>query len=390
MTLNWNNWRELWASLPESGWPVSTAMRFLRNPPKWFVACSSAFGLFVVGRAVYLIAFGSAEEVNKYIVAVAAFVGAPFLIWRTCIADRQRHISQEELYTTLLTKAVEQLGTTREEKTEDGKVKTVSSIEVRLGAIYALEKLAGDYLPLHWQIMEILCAYVRENAGKPRPCPGEIMELYGQSLVDAQQEDALEAHQSILKAPTDVQAALTVIGRRSDRQREFELQNLKRTALLGYDRLDLRNCHLAVVNLCGLHFERADFSGACLETANMFRAFLSGAYFSRAHLEAVDLSGADLVKANFDAAFMQQAWIQDANARGASFVGALLQQSSLDGSNLRGVNFSNAIFNDVDLNGADVSGATFFLSSGLTVEQLEEAAGDRNTVLPKGMDTPKS
>ncbi len=116
MTLNWKKWRELWAALPESGWPVSEAIRFLKNPPRLFVACSSIFGLFVVGRAVYLIGFGSADEVNKFIVGVAAFAGAPFLIWRTWIADRQRHIAQEELYTSLLTKAVEQLGATREEK----------------------------------------------------------------------------------------------------------------------------------------------------------------------------------------------------------------------------------------------------------------------------------
>ena len=64
-----------------------------------------------------------------------------------------------------LTKAVEQLGATREEKTEDRKVKTVPNTEVRLGAIYALEKLAGDYLPLHCEIIEILCAYVRKNSG---------------------------------------------------------------------------------------------------------------------------------------------------------------------------------------------------------------------------------
>jgi hypothetical protein len=62
------------------------------------------------------------------------------------IADRQRHIAQEELYTGLLVKAVEQLGTTREEKTEITQlagvnpvprlsVKTVPNIEVRLGAI---------------------------------------------------------------------------------------------------------------------------------------------------------------------------------------------------------------------------------------------------------------
>jgi hypothetical protein len=177
MTLNFKKWRELWAALPESGWPVSAAMSFLKDPPKWFVVCASVFGFFVVGRAVYLIGFGSAEEVNKFIVGVAAFAGAPFLIWRTWIADRQRHIAQEELYTSLLTKAVEQLGSTREEKSEDEKVKTVPNTEVRLGGIYALEKLARDYSPLRAQITAILCAYVRKNARRPRPPTNEIRKI---------------------------------------------------------------------------------------------------------------------------------------------------------------------------------------------------------------------
>jgi len=121
-------------------------------------------------------------------------LSAPFLVWRTWIADRQRHIGQEELYTGLLVRAVEQLGATREEKKSreisdgEGKTKvetiteTVPNTEVRLGAIYALEKLARDYEPLHWPIMEILCAYVRKNAGPPTPCSDEVREAYANSI----------------------------------------------------------------------------------------------------------------------------------------------------------------------------------------------------------------
>ncbi len=62
---------------------------------------------------------GIAEELNKFLLALAGLLGAPFLVWRTWIADRQRHVAQEELYTSLLVKAVEQLGATREEKTHE-------------------------------------------------------------------------------------------------------------------------------------------------------------------------------------------------------------------------------------------------------------------------------
>lgn len=210
MTLNWKKWREPWASLPESGWPASAAIGFLKSPPRWFVACSCIFGLFVVGRAVYLIGFGSAEEVNKFIVGVAAFVGAPFLVWRTWIADRQRHVAQEELYTSLLTKAVEQLGATREEKTGDSQIKTVPNTEVRLGGIYALEKLACDYLPLHLQIIEILCAYVRRNAKRPKSVNDEINKILEKSAFkrSLEEDKLLEQYEASLSLHIDVQAAL--------------------------------------------------------------------------------------------------------------------------------------------------------------------------------------
>jgi hypothetical protein len=167
-------------------------------------------GKELVPRLLLAIATGSPDDINKLLLALAGLVGAPFLIWRTWIADRQRHVAQEELYTSLLTKAVELLGTTREERTNvitprgatEAVIRTVPNTEVRLGAIYALEKLAQDYLPLHWQIMEILCAYVRKNAGPPKPCSEEIRALYAQGRVHPsafREEAALKPREAKLK-----------------------------------------------------------------------------------------------------------------------------------------------------------------------------------------------
>ena len=43
------------------------------------------------------------------------------------------------------------------------------NLEVRIGAIYALERIAQDSLRDHIQIMEILCAYIRENSHATPP-----------------------------------------------------------------------------------------------------------------------------------------------------------------------------------------------------------------------------
>jgi len=367
--------RALWAALPERGWPVAQAWEWLRNAPRLFVAVTCVFAALIVARALYLIGFGSAEEVNRFMVGVAAFLGAPFLIWRTWIADRQRHVSQEELYTGLLVKAVEQLGATREEKTEDGKTKTVPNTEVRVGAIYALEKLARDYLPLHWQIMEILCAYVRKNAGPPKPCLEEERAIYAKAeeeRTDAERA-ALERRKTELKPPfVDVQTALTVIGRRSEKQRKFEKDARKG------DRLDLGNCHLAAVELAGLHFEGASFGGACLEGARLAGALLEGALLLYAHLEGAwlhwaHLEGASLLYAHLEGAVLLSEHLEGASLPRAHLEGAWLLNAHLEGAHLRH---------------AHLEGSLLYEARGLTQPQLNSAHGDEHTTLPEGLVRP--
>jgi hypothetical protein len=62
--------------------------------------------------------------------------------------------------TDRFTKAIEKLGAV--ETGPDGKPKI--NLEVRLGGIYALERIARDSPTDHWTIMEVLSTYVRENS----------------------------------------------------------------------------------------------------------------------------------------------------------------------------------------------------------------------------------
>jgi hypothetical protein len=143
-------------------------------------------------------------ELRGRLLIIGALLTTPFLIWRlivghwaaraaqeqASVAQEQARIAQENVRNTLFTKAIEQLGATREVKvgaqaggpegTETGtRVQSAirPNIEVRLGAIYALEKLARDDLDMHWPIMETLCAYVRENAGPPKQLPETIVAV---------------------------------------------------------------------------------------------------------------------------------------------------------------------------------------------------------------------
>ncbi|MEO0681907.1 MAG: hypothetical protein AAF192_15995, partial [Pseudomonadota bacterium] len=117
---------------------------------------------------------------------LAGLVGVGFAIWRGWIAQRQAEAAAEQVLaaqeqvkiatnnnrTARLTEAVNQLGADKTVKVvvdgPDGakitEERTEPNLEVRLGGLYALERLSKDSEEDHITVMEILCAYVRENA----------------------------------------------------------------------------------------------------------------------------------------------------------------------------------------------------------------------------------
>ena len=99
------------------------------------------------------------------------------MIWRSAIAQKQAGVAQKQFdvaqrqvdvaeqghITDRINNAVQGLGTEKTVKAGEDE-KTAPNIEVRVGAIYALERIAQDSDRDHIQIMEILRAYIRENA----------------------------------------------------------------------------------------------------------------------------------------------------------------------------------------------------------------------------------
>ena len=181
---------------------------------------------------------------------IVAVLGAPFLIWGTIIKHRTLSAQMDGQITDRISKAVEQLGAekTVKEAGEGGATveRTRPNIEVRIGAILSLERIAQDSTTHdhgrdHVRVMEILCAYLRENA----PASGAKDHDYGewQPLKDDPTDDERAAHEAMRKerfgsdgepglidkwAKTlpppraDIAIALLVIGRRSADQRFIE------------------------------------------------------------------------------------------------------------------------------------------------------------------------
>jgi len=244
------------------------------------------------------------ELQNSYRATIVQALGGLFLLltiyftWRRVTAtERQVEIAGEGQITERFTRAIEQLGSDK--------------LEIRLGGIYALERIARDSEKDHWPIMEVLTAYVRENS----PLPEEAE--------DGEKRDPEPI-------TTDIQAILTVIGRR---RVEFDL----RGQWLDLSRTNLSDANLSDASLSDANLLEANLSEAKLYRANLSRAFLIWANLSGAHLIGTNLAGS---------------YLREANLSGAD----------LSGAKLKGVDLSDI--------------------KGLTRAQIDSAITDENTLLP--------
>lgn len=215
--------------------------------------------------------------------------------------ERRLAVDREGQVTNRFTQAITQLGA----ELKDGK----PNLAVRLGGIYALEQLAkDDPKRYHWTVMEVLTAYVRENAPwPPQPLlrPGAD-QASADAPADQAAADAPEPPEP--KPRTDVQAILTVLGRRQPPHHFSEPGplDLTRTDLRGavlrdahLKGADFTDAHLEKAFCYNAHLERAAFYSAHLEEGNFYSAHLEEGIFLRAQLDGADFLGAQLDGADF-------------------------------------------------------------------------------------------
>jgi hypothetical protein len=215
------------------------------------------------------------------LVTAATAVGALVFTGLSLNATRdQVSIAEQGQFTDRFSRAVDQLGQQGPDR-----------LQVRLGGIYSLERLAGDSPRDHGTIVEVLAAFVRSTAS---------VFLHGKYVGCAS---------TALDAPTtDIQAAVSVIGR----------LGLARDATTGADLSDscLRGADLSDANLTNVTLVDADLVDANLEGANLTGAYLFHANLSGAELIEVDLRGANLVDTWHDSTTIDSV-VTDAGTRGA-------------------------------------------------------------------------
>lgn len=199
---------------------------------------------------------------------------------------------------------------------------------VRLGGIYALERIAHESAEEHGPILEVLTAYVRQNSPWPKAAGDE----------EAAAKTELEPPQ----ASVEIKAILTVLARRNLRHERD-----------GAPKLDL-----AQTNLRGVKVRGIDLRGA-----NLIGAQLQGADLRDAKLDNVDLRNAALQQTNFLNARLSGSSLADAHLQGAVLTGAYLGDMTLKGAQMQRsllfrTDLSDATLTDVDLRDARSSSTT--------------------------------
>jgi uncharacterized protein YjbI with pentapeptide repeats len=259
-------------------------------------------------------------------------------------------IAEEKQITERFSKAVELLSS--------------NSIHSRLGGIYALERISRDSARDYWQVMELLTAFVREktrtkNKGEPFHIIDynaditieEGDEYYEDDLNDADEWNGIirkPNHDYIYRAPVDIQAVLTALGRRL---REYE-NNEDHSLDLSWT--DLRGVVLTG-DFTGINFESANLQGAKLANANLAKAKLTKANMELARFEMVDFQEADLENAQLAWTRFQSTNLRGANLNHADLNEAHLWNTDLIKASLQKVDLTNAILEEVNLERADLS-----------------------------------
>lgn len=272
---------------------------------------------------------------------------------------------------------------------------TLPNLEVRIGAILALERLARQYLDVHVQIMEILTAYIRENAKAkdapklPEPPEYRPDDPNGWKKAFWSWRESYPAAIEI-RPRADIQMALEVIGRRTAAQRKVEArwQNPDSSAIFIFDefpasfpefatrdkaayedwknrfsiwtekliayegyRIDLRRSNLRGAYLARLNLAGAQLQGAQLQGASLTMAQLQGASLAFVQMQGAELYSAQLQAAKLDCAQLQAAWLFEAQLQGASFKDAKLHGAALNGAQMQGANFDGALMEEAWLDG---------------------------------------
>jgi hypothetical protein len=160
-------------------------------------------------------------------------------------AQEELQLTRQGQITERFTRAIDQLGSEK--------------LEIRLGGIYALERIDKESpeRAYHGTVMEVLTAYVRENS-RWEPEEPSTSTTASNEGVEQDKGGEQDAQPTLRGLPTDILAILAVLRRREE-ERVPEQHRV---------RLDLREANLLEAKLQGAKLYGANLQGAILLTQN--------------------------------------------------------------------------------------------------------------------------
>lgn len=186
------------------------------------------------------------KTIGQLIGGGAVLVGAAIAYMQF---QQQQRASRDLLISNQISKAFEQLAS--------------SDLRLRVGGIYILEGVMNTSEQYHQPVLEALCTFVHDETQNVTSNPPPA---------------------------TDIQAALTVIGRRvAGPEKPLSLSNTK-----------IPKAGFVNANLAGAYFLNSDLENASLVNANLAGARLLNTDLSYAFLSKANLTGAQLSRANLN------------------------------------------------------------------------------------------
>jgi hypothetical protein len=184
------------------------------------------------------------------VLGALALLAGGFLTWRTV------RLTREGQLTDRFTNAVEHLGSPK--------------TPVRVGAIYALGRVARDSRTDQAAVMALLAEHLRAEVPWPPPLPNADDEVV----------------ESVRLPHPEVRAVALVL-------RQRPAADAKRFPLDLSD-IDLRSAPLKGAHLEGCSFDHANLAGACLDDAHLQLTTFGDAVLEGTSLAGAKLDGADL------------------------------------------------------------------------------------------------
>lgn len=270
---------------------------------------------------------------------LTALLSAPFIIWRTMVAQWTVDHQRESLFNDKLNAASKDLAAWREVTRvigDKGDERVLTTREpdlvTRATAIDRLYGLIKERPSEASRIAAMLSLYVREHTVQvgdkiPDVPPVPVPE-------NATPDELKEWADGLKVGRSDLQKAAQTLGRIRDIP-GVELED---------NAIDLRGANLQAMDLSWLNFGRGQWQGAQMQGAKLRSSQLQKAQLSNAQLKGAQLHKAQLKGAIFIHTEMQGAVLWRTNLRGARFWKAQMEDANFILTDLRG-----AALQDIDL-----------------------------------------